>query len=152
MQDVTGEPVDKLWSDDTLQMRYRVAFGYPPDVHIWALLCWVRDDYEDDRALPAWVRWWAIDGDGTIRGFHLKPMGWVEKRLWMLGAHGPPNKGVTAVQLLAGVLGTPDEPQSVPEWWMTLRRRPEHLQPTEVEQEPVGKPKRKAKRKELIAP
>jgi hypothetical protein len=98
------------------------------------------------RTLPYWVNWWAIDGDGTIQAFHLKPMGWVERRLWMLGAHAPVTEGLP-IEMIAGYLGTKDEPQPVTDWYMTLRRRPAHLQPPEPDPEPVSKPAAKPKRK-----
>lgn len=96
-------------------------------------------------ALPYWVKWWAINGDGTIRAFHLKPMGWVERRIWMLGAHGPVQPGLP-IEMIAGQLGEP-----VPDWWMTLRRRPAHMQPP-VPPEVEKKPKKKRKRKEKEKP
>lgn len=100
--------------------------------------------YPNWRALPAWVRWWTIDGDGTIRGWHLKPMGWVEKRVWMLGAHGPVQKGLPT-EMILGYVGTKDEPQAISDWYVTLHRRPEAMESPEPE--PVEEPKVKAKRK-----
>lgn len=100
------------------------------------------------RALPYWVRWWAIDGDGTIHGYHFKPMGSVRSRFWFLGAHGPPH-GKTPVEMYLDRLGTEDAPEPVREWWMTLRRRPESMQPSEPA--PKSEPKRASKERKSKA-
>lgn len=100
------------------------------------------------RALPTWVRWWAIDGDGTIRGFHFKPMGWVERKCWMLGAHGPPMNDKVPIQMHVGHLGSEDAPAPVFDWWMTLRRRPYTAEELEPEDQPVSKQRtRKSKKR-----
>ena len=39
-----------LWNDDRLHAAYKEAFNKDPDVHHWALLSWVRDELEQERA------------------------------------------------------------------------------------------------------
>lgn len=103
------------------------------------------------RALPYWVKWWAIDGNGTIRAFHLKPMGGGrERHVWFLGAHGPQSPGLP-VEMIVGYLGTQAEPIPVRDWYMTLRRRPAHLELPGPEPVSELTPlKRKSKKKEAV--
>lgn len=45
-----------LWSDGEIHARYTQAFGNPPDVHHFALLTWLRDEYEAQLAALAELR------------------------------------------------------------------------------------------------
>lgn len=38
-----------MWDNDEIHARYKQAFERNPDVHIWALMCWIRDDLNADR-------------------------------------------------------------------------------------------------------
>lgn len=93
--------------------------------------------------LPDWIRWWAIDGDGQMYGFHFKPMGSVERRTWFLGAHPPVSPG-TPLEMRLGALETESGQQTVGDWYMTLRRRPAHIPGVEIPSKPARKSRRKA--------
>lgn len=38
-----------LWDNDAMLARCKQAFGANPDVHLWAFMCWMRDDLNADR-------------------------------------------------------------------------------------------------------
>lgn len=44
------QEAQELWTDELLHFRYVQAFEENPDVHHWALLTWLRDDYQDRLA------------------------------------------------------------------------------------------------------
>lgn len=46
----TGQGLEPLWSDNDIIAAYRKAFGRGLDVHIYALMRWMRDDLTAERA------------------------------------------------------------------------------------------------------
>lgn len=52
---MTTQPEDSrqgtapLWDDDDMLARYKQAFEANPDVHLWAFMCWMRDELNADR-------------------------------------------------------------------------------------------------------
>lgn len=61
------DEVKQLWDDDTMLTRYRVAFNESPNVHIWAFLCWMRDELTAG-AQGGTQRWQPVE-DGDLHSF-----------------------------------------------------------------------------------
>lgn len=86
---------EPVWTDEQLRTHYHIAFGTFPDVHHWALLCWIRDDYQqeidrltaENASLRERVQWEPV-GNGAVVGHNLsvesEPDGYW--RLWIGGA------------------------------------------------------------------
>lgn len=45
-----GQGLTPLWDNNEIIARYRQAFERDPDVHIYALMTWMRDDLTAERA------------------------------------------------------------------------------------------------------